>query len=111
MRLDCPPLRIGDEDWFYCTVENGDHLRFRRNDRDRIGLSQGALYTQKHNRHVSLSAGNRPQILITKPLKVTGKTLQLSVDAGGRGRGRGPPPAHPPKTPPTREAEKPAIPP
>ena len=82
MRLDCPPLRIGDEDWFYCTVEDEDHLMFRRNDRDRIGLSQGALYTQKHNRHVSLSAGNRPQILITKPLKVTGKPLQLNVDAG-----------------------------
>ena len=42
------------------------------------------LYTQKHNRYVSLTAGNTNQILITKPLKVTGKTLQLNVD-GSRG--------------------------
>ena len=42
------------------------------------------MYVQKHNRYVSLTAGNRPQILITKPIKVTGKELQLNVD-GGRG--------------------------
>ena len=42
---------------------------------------QGALYTQKHNRYASLTTGTTPQILITKPVKVTGKTLQLNVDA------------------------------
>jgi len=82
VRLDCTPLRVGDEDWFYAGVSNEDHLGFRRNYRDRVGYSEGALYTQKHNRYVSLTAGNRPQILITKPLEVTGKTLQLNVDAG-----------------------------
>ena len=82
VRLDCPPLRMGDEDWFYCTASNQDHLGFRRNYRDRVGVAQGALYVQKHNRYVSLTAGNRPQILITKPIKVTGSTLQLNVDAG-----------------------------
>ncbi len=87
VRIDCPPLRMGDEDWFYCTVSNQDHLGFRRNYRDRVGYSQGALYVQKHNRYVSLTAGTRPRILITKPLKVTGKTLQLNVD-GGRGEVR-----------------------
>jgi len=39
------------------------------------------LYVQKHNRYVSLTAGNTPQLLITKPVKVTGKILQLNVDA------------------------------
>ena len=39
------------------------------------------MYTQKHNRYASLTAGNTPQILIAKPMKVTGKTLQLNVDA------------------------------
>ena len=43
--------------------------------------SRGGLYTQKHNRYVSLQAHNVPQILITKPIKVTGKRLQLNVDA------------------------------
>ena len=46
-----------------------------------MGTIQGALYTQKHNRYVSLTAGNRPRILITKPVKVNGKILQLNVDA------------------------------
>jgi hypothetical protein len=82
VRLDCPPLRMGDEDWFYATVSDHDHLGFRLNYRDRLGDVEGALYVQKHNRYVSMSAGNRPQILITKPLEVTGKTLQLNVDAG-----------------------------
>lgn len=39
-----------------------------------------SLYTQKHNRYVSLSASNDPQILITKPIEITRKTLQLNVD-------------------------------
>ncbi len=78
-----PPalLRVGDEDWFYCSVINGDHSSIRRYYRDRMPIQQGALYVQKHNRYVSLTAGNRPQILITKPLKVHGETLQLNVDA------------------------------
>jgi hypothetical protein len=73
---------MGDEDWFYSTVTNEDHLGFRRNYRDRLGVFHGALHVQKHNRYVSLTAGNRPQILITKPIEVTGGTLQLNVDAG-----------------------------
>ena len=84
VRLDCPPLQVGDEDWFYTTASDNDHLGFRRNYRNRIGESVGALYVQKHNRYVSMTAGNRPQILISNPVKVTGKTLQLNVD-GGRG--------------------------
>jgi len=82
VRMDCAPLRKGDEDWFYGTVTNEDHLGFRRNYRDRLGVAEGALYVQKHNRYVSLTAGNRPQILITEPIEVTGETLQLNVDAG-----------------------------
>ena len=39
------------------------------------------MYTQKHNRYVSLNAHDEPQILITKPIEVTGETLQLNVDA------------------------------
>ena len=84
VRPGAPPLRMGDEDWFYCITYNGDHLAARRYYRDRIEVMQGALYVQKHNRYVSLTAGNRPRILITKPLEVTGKTLQLNVD-GNRG--------------------------
>ena len=81
VRIDCPPLRNGDEDWFYCSGYDGDHCSGRGyyHDRDYTRI-RGTLYTQKHNRYVSLTAGNTNQILITKPLKVTGKTLQLNVD-------------------------------
>ena len=74
------PVRMGDEDWFYCTVINGDHAGSTYYQGRNTHI-QGALYTQKHNRYVSLTAGNTPQFLITKPLKVTGKKLQLNVDA------------------------------
>ena len=87
VRLDCPPLHVGDEDWFYCDVINGNHGTGRANYGRRKVVIQGALFTQKHNRYVSMRAGNDKQILITKPIKVTGRTLQLNVD-GSRGEVR-----------------------
>ena len=79
------PVRMGEEDWFYCNVINGEHggpYHARKTRKGVPGLEmQAALYTQKHNRYVSLTSRNTPQILITKPVKVTGKTLQLNVDA------------------------------
>ena len=84
VRIDCPPLRMGEEDWFYCTGYDGDHCAANYyNDRG-YNVIRGTLYTQKHNRYVSLTAGNIGQILISKPIKVTGKKLQLNVD-GSRG--------------------------
>ena len=83
VRLHASPLRVGDEDWFYCTVINGDHgSAFDYYKDGRHPQHSGALYVQKHNRYVSLTAGNTAQFLITKPLEVTGKTLELNVDAG-----------------------------
>ena len=81
VRIHASPLRMGDDDWFYCVVVDGDHgsgfgYYHGRNPRHR-----GALYVQKHNRYVSLTAGNTAQFLITKPVEVTGKTLQLNIDA------------------------------
>ena len=81
VRLDCPPLQMGDENWFYATVCDRDHASFGGYTRDLTGTPQGALYTQKHNRYVSLTAGNRIRILISNPIEVTGDTLQLNGDA------------------------------
>lgn len=88
-----PPLRIGDEDWFYIDVINGDHLGVRNNPeqspyyRDRLPRHQIALYVQRHHRYVSLKARNQQEVLIARPLEVTGDALQLNVDAT-RGRVR-----------------------
>jgi hypothetical protein len=82
-----PPVRVGDEDWFYVGVWDGDHLNIRNDTqntpyvRDRPRTTRIALYTQKHNRYVSMTAGNNPETLITKPVRVTGSRLQLNLDA------------------------------
>jgi len=83
-----PPVRVGDEDWFYMDVINGDHLGIRNDPErslyyhDRLPRHQVALYVQKRNRYVSLTARNQPEVLITRPLDVTGGALHLNVDAG-----------------------------
>lgn len=82
-----PPIRVADEDWFYMDVVDGDHLIVRNDARqssyysDRVAKHQIALYVQKRNRYVSLRAGNRKEILITKPIPVSGGELQLNIDA------------------------------
>jgi len=83
-----PPLRVGDEDWFYVGVIDGDHLGIRNDpdstlyNRGRLSRFRIALYTQKHNRYVSMTARNRWDVLITRPIKVEGRSLQVNVDAG-----------------------------
>jgi len=82
-----PPVKVGDEDWFYVGVWDGDHLNIRNDPqntpyvRDRPRTSRIALYTQKHNRYVSMTAGNNPEVLITKTVAVTGSKLQLNMDS------------------------------
>jgi hypothetical protein len=80
-------VRVGDEDWFYVLVIDGDHLVIRNNQAqsayyaDRLVRHQIALYTQKRNRYVSLRAGHQPEVLITRPFAVEGDQLQLNADA------------------------------
>jgi len=82
-----PPLRVGDEDWFYVGVIDGDHLGIRNDpdstlyNRGRLSRFRIALYVQKHNRYVSMTARNRWDVLITNPVRVEGRTLQVNVDA------------------------------
>jgi hypothetical protein len=82
-----PPVRVGDEDWFYALVIDGDHLVIRNNPEqsayyaDRLTRHQIALYTQKRNRYVSLRAGHQPEVLITRSFVVEGEALQLNLDA------------------------------
>ena len=82
-----PPVRVGDEDWYYVQVINGDHLGVRNDPqqsayyRGRLPQHQVALYVQKHNRYVSLTARNQQEVLITRPVTVAGTELQLNVDA------------------------------
>lgn len=82
-----PPLRVGDEDWFYMGVVNGDHLITRNNvaqspyANDRVAKHQIALYTQKHNRYVGMRCQSSREVLITRPVPVTQESLLLNVDS------------------------------
>lgn len=82
-----PPIQVGDEDWFYLGVTNGDHLNIINNKnqdsyyQDRQQIEQIALYIQKHNRYVSLRANSVREIMITRPFVVDGDTLQINVDS------------------------------
>jgi hypothetical protein len=83
-----PPVRVGDEDWFYVSVMNGDHLVIRNNPgqdsyyHDRVVKLQIALYTQPHNRYASMKVSRvSPEVLITKPVVLTADKLELNVDA------------------------------
>lgn len=88
-----PPVQVGDEDWFYVGVHDGDHLSIRANRdmdtyyHDRLRRGRIALYTQKHHRYVSLRSGTQRETLITQPFVVDGDELVLNVD-GSRGRVR-----------------------
>lgn len=83
-----PPVRVGDEDWFYMGVVDGDHLITRNNvaqspyAADRVAKHQIALYTQKHNRYVGLRCHSSREVLITRPVTVSQETLLVNVDAG-----------------------------
>jgi hypothetical protein len=89
----CPPVRVNDEDWFYMGVWSGDHLSTRADAEqrpyysDRMRQGRIALYTQKHNRYVSLRTGSQRETVITRPFKLEADTLELNVDAT-RGRVR-----------------------
>ncbi|MBL9214414.1 MAG: hypothetical protein JNG83_02950, partial [Opitutaceae bacterium] len=93
LKAAAPPVQVGDEDWFYVGIWDGDHLTTRADAdqrpyyHDRVSDGQIALYTQKRHRYVSLRANSQRETLITKPFVVTGDTLQLNVD-GSRGRVR-----------------------
>jgi len=86
-----PPVHVGEEDWFYMGVIDGDHLITRNNPEqspyyhDRLPKHQTALYIQKHNRYVSMTARSQKEVLITEPMTFAGASLQLNVDAT-RGR-------------------------
>jgi hypothetical protein len=82
-----PPVRVGDEDWFYIYAGNQDHLNTLNNTEQTSYHHSGPsvrhimLYRQKHNRYVSMHARNSPETLISNPVKVDGHHLQLNVDA------------------------------
>lgn len=79
------PLTVGENDYFYYMVKDGDHLGFQRDEtpyyRDRMPRWDVALAVQKRDRYVSMSTGTFPAILYTRPLLLTPGTLRLNADA------------------------------
>ncbi|MFN0195522.1 MAG: hypothetical protein ACKVT0_02155 [Planctomycetaceae bacterium] len=83
-----PPVRVGDEDWFYMTSMEGDHLVTKNTPgqesyyHDRVVKMEISLYTQRHHGFASMRGGAaEPEVLITKPMLLNGERLELNLDA------------------------------
>ncbi len=82
-----PPVAVGDEDWFYLQVIDGDHLGIRNDAAqsayyaDRLPRHQVALYTQRRHGYVSLRAGHQPEVLVTRPMLCPGGGVELNLDS------------------------------
>jgi hypothetical protein len=82
-----PPVFVGDEDYFYVYACNQDHLNTLNAPGQQTYHHSGPsvrhvmLYTQKHNRYVSMRSRNYAATLITQSVRVIGNELELNVDA------------------------------
>ncbi len=71
-----PPIRVGDELWFYYSGRSTHHD---------VVPNTGAigLGTLRVDGFVSMDAGASEGVLTTKPLRLTGQTLCINADAAG----------------------------
>ncbi|MBI4582829.1 MAG: hypothetical protein HY717_02175 [Planctomycetes bacterium] len=78
-------VRVGDQLWLYYGCWDGDHLAWKKDGtiyyKDRMRIWRTALATLRWDGYVSFDAGQRAGQVITKPLKFTGKTLVVNLDA------------------------------
>jgi len=72
----CPPIRVGDELWFYYSGRTGTH---------QANVSTGSigLATLRVDGFVSVDADNEEGMLMTKPLRLKGSSLYVNADARG----------------------------
>jgi len=77
------PVEVGDELWFYYIGIPGprSHVPLLPGEPPRTSGSLG-LAKLKKGRFVSMDAGDEEGWLLTKPLKLKGKTLHLNANAG-----------------------------
>jgi len=71
-----PPIRVGDELWFYYSGRGTHHDEVPNTGA--IGLG-----TLRVDGFVSMDAGAQGGVLTTKPLRLTGRTLCINADAAG----------------------------
>ncbi len=84
-----PPVVSGDELWFYYTGTRFTHIK--QSVIEKSGLSKknpgplGAIFRARMriDGFASLSAGERPAHVLSKPVEVDGSSLYVNVDAAG----------------------------
>jgi len=74
-----PPLEVGDELRFYYGGRSNPHSPYDAPDAVRRGCI--GLATIARDRFVSLSAGDQPGQVLTRPLRLDGRALHLNADA------------------------------
>jgi len=74
-----PPLQVGDELWFYYGGRSNPHSPYLAAGAVKRGCI--GLATTARDRFASLSAGQQPGQILTKPLRLDGRVLHLNADA------------------------------
>jgi len=74
-----PPIRMGDELWFYYSGRSCDHM----GRPDPPGTGAIGLGTLRLDGFVSVDAGDKPGTLLTRPLKLEPGMVFVNADAGG----------------------------
>lgn len=74
-----PPLEVGDELWFYYGGRSSPHSPYQAAGAAKRGCI--GLATIPRDRFASLSAGEQPGQILTKPLRLDGRMLHLNADA------------------------------
>jgi hypothetical protein len=79
------PVRVGDELWLYYTAWDGDHLVYKRDgslfDPDYLRTGRTARATLRWDGYVSLDAGDRQGVLVTRPLTFRGSECVVNLAA------------------------------
>ncbi len=73
-----PPLEVGDELWFYYGGRSSPHSPYQAAGAAKRGCI--GLATIPRDRFASLSAGQQPGQILTKPLRLDGRVLHLNAD-------------------------------
>lgn len=75
-------VRVGDEDWFYYSAWDGDHLSFKQDgsvyEPGFLRTGRTALAKQRADGYVSLNASSAKGQLMTKPIRFDGEKLLVN---------------------------------
>ena len=80
-----PPVRVGEQMWFYYRADDGDHITFNKDNtpyyKDRTRVTRTARAVLRWDGYLSFSAADGDGSMITKPLVYGGNKLSVNAAA------------------------------